>query len=350
MSNWNQLHENTFCNSEAYNNIYRKNIIRSRLYSLRAWCINSHIQSNLPVLSKMLEIRTGNSGIQYTKLGEINRRSLQITADIIYRKDPKNLVNPEYITFAVIYTYEFDFYSPTYKYKFNEPETINNNKCRCVDDSNSQNHLYTFQVSPINLFHFSFHIPNNNNKKYKFRGAFHLWVDYLQENGVVPYRPFIIDPRQTAMPHQFVLWDNINTILKDFFTTSNTSIDLSEIAPFLLKHPGKVVDYTTSRGRTVNFIDTILKPIYDKIVVDILNPLLAASTITIQVPVAVQYDPSNTAIVTCNEMTLARQNPGIQRVQTFNNIPRVVMFGGEGRATRKVGRRSKTRGTRRHKR
>jgi hypothetical protein len=298
----------------------------------------------------MLKISSVNSQIQYTILGEINRRSLQFTSDVLYRKDINNIINPEYIMLTFSYRYEFDVHSPTKVYKIDDSETINNKKCKCIDDSNRNQHIYTFKTNFYTLFHFSFHIPNTNNKKFKFRGAFHVWVDYLQENGVVPYRPFIIDPRQTAMPHQFVLWDNINTILKDFFTTSNTSIDLSEIAPFLLKHPGKVVDYTTSRGRTVNFIDTILKPIYDKIVVDILNPLLAASTITIQVPVAVQYDPSNTAIVTCNEMTLARQNPGIQQVQIFNNIPRVVMFGGGGRATRKVGRRSKIWGTRRHKR
>jgi len=343
---WNQIKENTTCNSQSYNDVYHKKQIKTKLYRNKSW-VETILAYHMELFSIMLEVDYSGNVLSniYNHGYELNRRALKVFTNITLHNDVDNTVNPEYITFAVGYRYHYNYHSARKNYIPGKSYDIHGNWCECIDVLPNQ--VYVFESSRESFFHFSFHIPNSNlNKQYKFRGAFHLRVDHLARAATgpgtrtvpPPYRPLILDPRVYHRRHlrQFVLWDDLDQQMDMYFTTTDPSIHSDEITPFLLKHPGLVVSYTTPSGVTLRFVDDVLRPIYNMVVTNVLNPLTAVSTLVFQPPVAVAYDATAPSVVDCSGMILARQNPRPTRRQTIDGVARTLLFGGGGRRTRRL--------------
>lgn len=332
----NQVKVNTVCNSESYNGIYDKGILRSRLYAIDRH-VKTIISRNSVVLCKILQVDpSGNMrSTPYTIHPEYYRRNLQITTFIKIVNNQTGTINPEYVIYSIKYKYEFDYQSIPKSYAISSKETIRGVPCKCI--GNPRPGWYTFRTPWLDLFHFSFHVPNINlQDKYKFRGAFHLRLEHLANTlGEEPYRAFVYDPELKG-PHGtggFVTWDTMDGRMMDYFTTKDPSLDLDDIGPFLIRNP-VVLAFTTVGGRKVDYLGDVVRPIYDMVVERILNPLLATSGVTVQPPVAVAYDPAHRGVVTCPEMNQLRQDPAVQTRQTVRGVTRTLLLGG-GRRTRK---------------
>jgi hypothetical protein len=294
-NHWNQIKENTVCNSNSYNDVYSKNRIRKGLYSIKSWVDISILHRNMVLFSKMLDIDISgnNHPTVFNKGREFNRTALQIASEVILHRKDQNTFNPEYVMFNVAYRYQFNTISTNYSYIQGKKYDIytNGKFYKCIDVL--PNNLYVFESPYINFFHFSFHIPNSNlDKSQKFRGAFHLRADHLSKilgspsstHTPLPYRSFIVDPRSSRGEPHFVLWDEMDQVLDTYFTTTDPTLHLDEISLFLLKNPGIVINHTIASGASLRFVDHVLRPIYNIIVTNILNPLTAVSTLVFQPP------------------------------------------------------------------
>ena len=110
----------------------------------------------------------------------------------------------------------------------------------------------------------------------------------------VPYRPFIADPRPppTSYPRFFTYNELDSPLLNNMFTTDDLSLNMTEIKPFLLENPTMNLSHDVN-GIQVNYWTDIVKPVYDMMVEDVLNPLLQSYTSTqLVLPNAVLYVPN----------------------------------------------------------
>jgi len=328
---WNQIKENTYCNSESYNGIYNSSHVYTNSKSMKPWVNNTIIAPNMIFFSKMLKINIPPIVLpryQHNRGSEIDRRGLVI----LYVN--KLTGKSSYIVSSVQYQYTFDYHSTIKSYEVDDIERINDVSCTCMKVLPRD--IYTFKTDFKNLFHFSFHIPDSNKPiREKFRAAFHLNIDSLK-NGVIPYRPFVFDPTVKApQPNKFLLWDDFSGLANDYFSTSNSSdpnLDLNEITMFLQKQATPIpLVFKTKNGVLLNYIDDIVKPIYNKIVTYVLNPLAALTVPRIIPPAAVNYGSTNN-FVPCNELHDVRTNT--RRRNTMKNNGHAILMGGKTRKKR----------------
>jgi len=331
--NLNQISENIYCNSESYNKIYDSKLLLSKTKNILPSIENRYITPNLQFFSKMLRININSVNAirdQYNDpdTGELDRRDLIISLKSVHKS------GKDYIIFAVEYEYTFDYYSPLNTYALGSEHTINNKKCTCNDIP--QNNFYSFLSKFDNsVFHFTFHTPIKNNKDRKFRGAFHLMFDSLKRDKIVPYRPFIIDPRKTTVPKRFISWDTFDSSMNNFFTTRNTmseidTIPVNEITTFLTRYPHTKLTYSNGTGSNLHYIRDIIKPIYDKFVIDILNPIPTIPTTITIVPAAVEYKMTKPT-VKCDDLELIGADNTVWTRHTGNRSGRKVIYGGKRR-------------------
>jgi len=330
--NLNQVSENIYCNSESYNNIYNKQLLLNKTTHNIVPLENQFILPNLQFFSKLLKININSVNAlqdQYHdyNIGEINRRDLNVIIRSVHRPEK------DYIIFAVEYEYKFEYYSES-KYKIGDPYKINNKSCRCFDKLH--NNIYLFSSKRDNsLFHFTFHTPNKNDSDRKFKGAFHLMFDSLKRDKIVPYRPFIIDPRKTTVPKRFITWDTFDSSMNNFFTTRNTmpereTIPVNEITTFLTRYPHTKLTYSNGTGSDIHYIKDIIKPMYDRVVIDILNPIPTIPTMITNVPAAVEYKMTKPT-VKCDDLKLIGADNTVWTRHTGNKSGRKVIYGGKHR-------------------
>jgi hypothetical protein len=332
MSSLNQLQENVYCNSESYNAIYDKSVLDAHMVPLSRWITTTFIQPYLVFFSKLLQVSYARYNIplqyQYHESGEQNRRGLELSVNL---PSKTNLVIIE-----VIYRYIFDHHSPSKSYIIGDTETINSTRCNCIHAQQS-NHVYTFRTKYKKAFHFTFHSPNPSLSSHqKTKGAFHLKIDSFitVPPHVVPYRPFLVYPGKPAIGSRthFLPWNDFPST--DGYFTTTIVPGMLEISSFLRENPAIPVVYTV-RGQSVHYLEDIVRPIYDKIVTDVLNPLVAVLPIH-GVPAAVKYDPAHPTIPCHHKGTSLRtlkSRPKHQ--QTLRQRGRDLWLGGGRRRTTK---------------
>ena len=284
----NQVEENTYCNSDAYNQVYDKSRLDNHMISLTGWVYHTILRPNASFFSKLLKISMAEYNIpmqyQYHESGEQNRRKLQISC-----RQPTPRSN--LVILPVTYTYIFDYHSPRKHYVIHHIEIINDHQCECIQILG--NNWYCFRTFAINIFHFTFHpTAPTLPKQLKTKGAFHLNIDSFAADPphVVPYRPFIVDPRASVPGTRthFLTWDAFPGT--DGYFTSTVVPGMEELSSFVRENPAVPLVYTV-RGQSVHYLEDIVKPIYDKVVTDVLDPLVAALPWE-AIPAAVKYDPA----------------------------------------------------------
>jgi len=324
--NPNQIYENVYCNSESYNDIYNKKLLISKFRRLESFVENFYINSNMQFFSKMLRININTInpvGQQYTVNGEIDRRKLEIIVKTRYipRKD--------YIVFSIECSYFFNYQSNNMFIP--GKEFIINDK-KCIFYNRLTNNINTFKAEDINVFHFTFHTPSNLTPREKSKGAFHLIIDSLRHGGVIPYRPFIIDPRRSVVPKRFITWDMFDGSMNNFFATNAGVYGINDISSFLLRFPQQL-SFPNTPTQNIHYINDIIKPLYDKIVVDILNPIPTIPTTITRVPPAIEY-VRTIRIVDCSNMLLYGLNNN-HRDPSGNPQPGQRILHGGRRKTKK---------------
>lgn len=326
----NQIFQNVYCNSASYDRIYNKNRIMTRLHQTKGSVENNHILPNMQFFSNMLRINVGSVTAPRNRYNspnniEIDRRGLSISMKPIY------IGGNDYVLFKAMYEYIFDFHSTAKRYSINENETINNKKCRCINVL--QNGIYTFQNENNPIFHFSFHSPSTIPNDDKVRGAFHIKIDTMRNGSIIPYRPFILDPRKSVVPKRFITWDTFDLSMNDFFTTNKAHLGVNDINLFVRRNPHIIVSYPNGPdGRNVHYINDIIKPIYDQIITDMLNPVVRNNPLITSVPAAVEYKHGANQ-VECEDLIQIGINTSHWTTLTQNN--RRIILGGNRRKTAK---------------
>jgi len=329
----NQIQENVYCNSDSYDRIYDKSILETNIVPLSVWADTNHIQPNLDFFSKLLKVNITQHHNQiplqnqYNESGEQNRRGLDITVD---NRPKSNLVICQFV-----YRYKFNYHSPGKKYTQGITEFINNSLCKCIRVVS--NNMYVFRTCYQNAFHFTFHSPNPTlPKQLKTKGAFHLIVDSFaaEPPHIMPYRPFLVDPR-TSVPDtrsHFLTWDDFPGT--DGYFTSTVVPGMEELSSFVRENPVVPVVHTV-RGQPVHYLEDIVKPIYDKLVTDVLDPLVATLPWE-AIPAAVKYDPAH-ALVPCRGkgVHLRTLKTHAKHERTLHHQGRDLWMGGR-RRTKKV--------------
>jgi len=324
--NTNQIHENVYCNSESYNGVYDNKLLLNKIKQMKSFIKDRFIRPNMQFYSNMLRINTGlvnPISQQYNVDGEMDRRNLEIIVKV------QHYTTENYILFSIEYKYLFNYLSntvctPGIDYY------INNNKCRFAN--NLQNNIYTFKTDSTNVFHFTFHSPNNKTPKEKSKGAFHLKIDSLMHGGTIPYRPFIVDPRRSVVPKQFITWDMFDGSMNSFFAINAGVYRISDISSFLLQYPMQL-SFPNTPTQNIHYINNIIKPLYDKIVVDILNPIPTIPTTITRVPPAIEY-VRTIRMVDCSNMLLYGLNNN-HRDPSGNPQPGQRVLHGGRRKTKK---------------
>jgi hypothetical protein len=289
---WNQIAENTYCNSEKYNPIYDPIQLQVELQNIIPW-IDAHvIQPNLFLFAKMLKINSQRSNIplqhQQTVGDEMNQRGLKINCFV------SKTANLESVILEIRFSYIFD-YTSTKKFKKSDEHMINGHLSSYIRDLENNKKLFTRRGK---LFHFTFHDISNRNPIEKYKAAFHLIVDSMKVRDVIPYRPFIVD----HTTRHFVSFDAFDSSLNNIYTTDDTTLELEEMKPFLLSNTSIPLVYNVN-GTNINYIDSVIEPIYNKIVEDVLDPISDVKLQTISFPIPELYQPDGT-IVKCKNLPL----------------------------------------------
>jgi len=329
MASMNQIQENVYCNSDAYNVIYDKSVLDTRILPLSNWITTTHLPSYVIFFSKLLKVSYAKYNIplqyQYHESGEQNRRELEINVHLPSRT---NLVIIE-----VIYRYVFDYHSPSKKYSIGDTENINNTHCKCIHMQQSS-HIYTFRTKYKKMFHFTFHSPAPKLPKgLKTKGAFHLNIDSFAADPphVVPYRPFLVDPRASVPGTRthFLSWDAFTST--DGYFTSTMITGMDELSSFVHENPAVPLVHTV-RGQPVHYLEDIMKPIYDKVVTDVLDPLVTGLP-GYAVPAAVKYDPLHSTVA-CHRMRTLKTHSKQER--TLRQQGRDMWMGGRRRTKKRT--------------
>lgn len=324
--NTNQIHENVYCNSESYNGVYDNRLLLNKIKQMKSFIKDRFIRPNMQFYSNILRINIGlvnPISQQYNVDGEMDRRNLEIIVKV------QHYTTENYILFSIEYKYLFNYLSntvctPGIDYY------INNNKCRFAN--NLQNNIYTFKTDSTNVFHFTFHSPNNKTPKEKSKGAFHVKIDSLMHGGTTPYRPFIVDPRRSVVPKRFITWDMFDTSMNRFFAINTGVYRINDINSFLLQYPTQL-SFPNTPTQNIHYINDIIKPLYDKIVVDILNPIPTIPTTITRVPPAIEY-VRTIRMVDCSNMLLYGLNNN-HRDPSGNPQPGQRVLQGGRRKTKK---------------
>jgi len=302
--NTNQISENIYCNSEAYNPIYNSTVLLAELNNIKP-SVDSLLTSELVYFSHFLKVYNGIPPVgQEVNIGyELNRRGLNVSAFI-----PSNLTDMYILSIG--YTYTFNYHSPHTKYYIRMPYVIDGRSCKCI--GRLAGDIYIFKTSRIQLFHYTFHDVNNNSALEKSVGAFHLKIDCINRI----YRPFIIHPVGTS--YEFYKFSDFDNYLNGYYTTTYRSSYLNELSAYLTRVPSDNKPY---------LINTIIGPIYDMLVTGMLNDLAYNSlpTDTI-IPVPVLYTNQH-RVIRCADMIT---NPG----------PKPPYFGGGSSTGKKSRKRS----------
>jgi len=268
---WNQVAENTRCNSFEYNPMYNPIQFQAQLSQIDPSINTAFVQPHRMLFAKMVGITTHrNPPPQHRRDNgeELNQRGLEVKTTLSTQKDISQ--RPEIVIYAVEYSYLFDYQSTlNVSYPCGKPclVTINNRSESVYCLRALPNNQYTF-VKTISVFHFTFHASAVLRKEEKYKGAFHLILDAMETNNITPYRSFIVDYRVNQF-HQF---GDFDTLLDGLYTSTDTSLDINELKLFRLKEPSVVTTYMVN-GTSVDYISDIVQPIYDMIVQDVLNPL-----------------------------------------------------------------------------
>jgi hypothetical protein len=287
---WNQVAENTRCNSFEYNPMYNPIQFRDKLDTIDASINTTFVQPHRMLFAKMVGITTHrNPPPQHRRDNgeELNQRGLEVKTTLSTQKDISQ--RPEIVTYAVEYSYRFDYQSTShtsYSCCNSYDVIINNHQINVYCLRVLPNNRYIF-IRTIRAFHFTFHAPAVLRKEEKYKGAFHLKVDMMNTNNTVPYRPFIVDHQV----NRFYRFDDFDTLLDGLYTSTDTSLDINELKLFRLKEPSVVTTYMVN-GSMVDYITDIVKPIYDIIVQDVLNPLAATELVGIVFTTPVPYIPN----------------------------------------------------------
>lgn len=156
-----------------------------------------------------------------------------------------------------------------------------------------QNNRYIFER--INkLFHITLHNVSCDPPSRKGCGAFHMKVNSMDTDiGVMAYRPFIIHPVNTSNRYEFFKFSDFETRLTDYFTTDDIRLQINELRPFVIKH---------AEWNDTDYIQTILGPVYDKFVTDVLNPLAQQKLKNAVIPIPTMYVP-NRPVDSCRIMS-----------------------------------------------
>jgi hypothetical protein len=136
----------------------------------------------------------------------------------------------------------------------------------------------------------------------------------METNNVVPFRPMIAN-RNTNVCH-FYKFDDFDASLNDIFTTRHIELDIDEYTPFILRNPTTSLMYDVN-GVQIHYVNDIIKPIYDKIIMDLLNPISQMYIRTNDIPMEVSYDPSKAVVMckTLRSMALSASNTIIYKSQ-----------------------------------
>ena len=267
----------------------------TELLTISTWINNDILHDTMYFFSKMLHIHleknVANVADQCTINSENNRRNLIISTCSGMALD--------YSILHIKYRYFFEYYSHRKRYVRNDIITINNNKCRCIKVN--LNGWYTFSAYDITIFHFTFHKPSHDlyptDKYLKSKGGFHIKIDSMIRNKIIPFRPFIVQP-----DYCFCLFNQFDPSLLDIYTTRNMNVNIHEITPFLLHNTDIQMIYPNDiSGTTIHYLDNIIQPIYDKIVTDLLNPIASTGMVGVRVPIAEPY-VSTRRIIHCRQM------------------------------------------------
>lgn len=324
----NQIFQNVYCNSATYDRIYDKNRILTRLHQIKMSIENNHILPNMQFFSNMLKINLGSVTVPRNRYNspnniEIDRRGLEVSLK------PRYIRGNDYVLCKAQYQYIFDVHSTANIYTINDEFVTNNQLCECIDVS--QNGIYTFQSDIYDLFHFSFHSPSTIPNDDKVRGAFHIKIDTMRNGSIIPYRPFILDPRKSVVPKRFITWDTFDLSMNDFFTTNKAHLGVNDIKLFVRRNPHIIVSYPNGPGgQNVHYINDIIKPIYDQIITDMLNQVVRNNPLLTSVPAAVEYKRGVNQ-VECDDLIQIGINNSHWTTLTQNN--RRIIYGGNRKET-----------------
>jgi len=287
--NWNQISENILCNSEYYVEMYDSDPNRffHKLSNVNTNYISDFITNkHASFFEEYLQINLPNSKTPLKTSGvEINRRDLKLYSNEKITKS-SSFLNIEY-------RYTFDFvYKGIYKGKLGQCFTQNNQKNHIytiTPDNTTNTTLLTLRTLPINLFHFSFHGKDPNLKRTEKRlGAFHLRIDKMlttkgfrkiQKN----FRPFILlDTGKFALFDDFSYLrprrlKNTHKKVHNYITTMDERVKTNELQTYFTRKKTNRNLITTvhdDNGIRMNYVHQIIKPIYDNIINQALNPLV----------------------------------------------------------------------------
>ena len=283
----NQVSENIYCNSEAYNVIYDASYILSGLLNIQP-TVDTLLNTHNSYFSQYLDANIGvpTPGNEITVHPEMNRRNLKVFS-MGYKR------NKGLIVYALSATYEFDYYDASNTYIPNDVYTIGGKDSEYIQNLGKNTHK--FERTPIDFFHFSFHGVNNLSPRQKSVGAFHVKFDDIHPN---VFRPFIIHPVRTG--YQFYKFHTFSRHLLNYYTTVRSSPIINEFTAYMTRNPHE------NRPR---LISNIVAPVYDLVVAQVLDPLaqmnLPTGT-TIPVP---ERDTNHGVTKTCIDMI---SYPGIK--------------------------------------
>jgi hypothetical protein len=205
--NTNQLSENIYCNSEAYNVIYDANYIMSTLTAMRP-AVNTLLNNNTIYFSRYLDTHIGVPvpGNEVQIPPEFNRLNMRVSSFVAMR-------HPGLIIYVIYLKYEFEYYDVSNHYIPGDPYTMHNQNCEYVQYLGKNWHK--FVTFPIDMLHFSFHdIAVSLSSRAKSVGSFHLRFDYIN---MKVFRPFIIHPLKTG--YQFYKFADFSRHLLNYYTT-----------------------------------------------------------------------------------------------------------------------------------
>lgn len=308
MTHWNQISENILCNSEYYAEIQKdaSNSLYTNLVNQRLYCKN-YIKKYNPFFQNYLDIYIGNSlgkNIDY----ELNRRNLIISYN------DNNISSGVYSNITYRYTYDYIYTgNVSLLNKGDIFIDVRDKECRIINIDVSTN-IIKLRTPNENLFHFSFHEPYYiTDRQNKWGGLFHMKIDRMRVNKTsiieqIPlnYRPFIVPHVKNSVytnssnniimdvSNAFAKFEDFDSgVFDGYYTTKNKRILTNELQVYLLRNKTpigeKLEDAIVFKNpvngkRKTSYINDVIAPIYNHIVIDVLDPLL--HTLQTQPPLA----------------------------------------------------------------
>jgi len=260
-----------------------------------------------PFFQNYLDIYIGNSlgkNIDY----ELNRRNLIISYN------DNNISSGVYSNITYRYTYDYIYTgNVSLLNKGDIFIDVGDKECRIINIDVSTN-IIKLRTPNENLFHFSFHEPYYiTDRQNKWGGLFHMKIDRMRVNKTsiieqIPlnYRPFIVPHVKNSVytnSSNNIIMDVSNAFAKfedfdsgsfdGYYTTKNKRILTNELQVYLLRNNSpngkQLVDTIVFKNpvngkRKTSYINDVIAPIYNHIVIEVLDPLL--HTLQTQPPLA----------------------------------------------------------------